>query len=125
MSDAPVISAIDHVQLAVPVGSEQACRDFYVGVLGLAEIPRPVEGAGRAILWVRVGGQEMHFRPDPDFAAGAFAHPGFLVSDVDGLAERLTAAGYEVSRQQSVGPGRFHTRDPFGNRLEFLQAKES
>ena len=125
MSAAPVISAIDHVQLAVPVGREEECRAFYVGLLGLSEIPRPVEGAGRAILWVRVGGQEIHFRPDPDFAPGAFAHPGLLVSDVDALAERLTSAGYEVNRQQSVGPGRFHTRDPFGNRLEFVQPDDA
>ena len=122
MSVAPTVLAIDHVQLAVPVGREPECRDFYLGVLGLVEIPRPETGAGRSILWVRVGGQEMHFRPDPDFAPAPFAHPGFLVDDVEGLAEKVAAAGFEVNRQQSVGPGRFHTRDPFGNRLEFLQS---
>jgi predicted enzyme related to lactoylglutathione lyase len=67
-------------------------------------------------------GQEIHFRPDPDFNAAKFAHPGLLVDDLDGLAARIAAAGFEVTREQAVGPGRFHTRDPFGNRLEFLQS---
>jgi catechol 2,3-dioxygenase-like lactoylglutathione lyase family enzyme len=122
LSAAQTILAIDHVQIAVPVGVEQACRDFYLGVLGLTEIPRPEVGAGRSFLWARAGSQEVHFRPDPDFAPAQFAHPGFAVSDVEALASRVAAAGFDVSRQQSVGPGRFHTRDPFGNRLEFLQA---
>jgi catechol 2,3-dioxygenase-like lactoylglutathione lyase family enzyme len=116
------IVGIDHVQIGVPVGRDDDCRAFYLGVLGLQEIPRPVAGAGRSILWVRAGGQEIHFRPDPDFAAAKFAHPGLLVDDIDALADRVAAAGYEVSREQAVGPGRFHTRDPFGNRIEFLQS---
>jgi catechol 2,3-dioxygenase-like lactoylglutathione lyase family enzyme len=116
------IVGIDHVQIGVPVGRDAECRAFYVDVLGLTEIPRPAAGAGRSILWVRAGGQEIHFRPDPDFAAAKFAHPGLLVDNIDALAERVSAAGFEVSREQSIGPGRFHTRDPFGNRLEFLQS---
>jgi catechol 2,3-dioxygenase-like lactoylglutathione lyase family enzyme len=116
------VLAIDHIQIAVPVDREQQCRDFYLDVLGLSEIPRPKAAPGRSILWVRVGGQEMHFRPDPEFAPGQFAHPGLLVDDIEALAKRVAAAGFEVNRQQSVGPGRFHTRDPFGNRLEFIEA---
>jgi hypothetical protein len=64
-----------------------------------------------------------HFRCGADFRPAALAHPGFLVSDIDGLATRLTAAGYEVTRADSVAEGRFHVRDPFGNRLEFIEAK--
>ena len=33
--------AIDHVQLAIPVGSEDLARSFYVGTLGLTEVPKP------------------------------------------------------------------------------------
>ena len=114
------VLGIDHVQIAVPPNSEQASRAFYLGVLGLAEIDR--EGAGRSFLWVRVGDQQIHFRPDPDFAPAHFAHPGFLVADVEALAVRLAEAGYEVGRGDAVDAGRFHTRDPFGNRLEFIQS---
>ena len=45
--DSGRIVAIDHVQLAMPEGGENAARAFYAGVLGLAEIPKPAELAGR------------------------------------------------------------------------------
>jgi catechol 2,3-dioxygenase-like lactoylglutathione lyase family enzyme len=117
------ILGIDHIQIEVPEGVEDACRDFYVGVLGLEEIDRLREAAGRSFLWVRLGDQQIHFRCGADFRPAALAHPGFLVSGIDGLATRLTAAGYEVTRADSVAEGRFHVRDPFGNRLEFIEAK--
>ena len=120
-----IVVGIDHVQLAVPVGVEEVCRDFYVGVLGFAEIARPVRGAGRSVLWVAAGGQQVHFRPDPDFRPARFAHPGFLVADLAALAARLEAAGYRTATDQAVGPGRFHVRDPFGNRLEFIEASSA
>jgi len=117
------VVGIDHVQIAVPVDGEEAARAFYLETLGFIEIPRPASGAGRSFLWVAAGGQQVHFRPDPDFRAGQFAHPGFLVGDLAALAGRLRAAGHEVSTGQSVGPGRFHVRDPFGNRLEFIEVQ--
>ena len=116
------ISAIDHVQIAVPEGQEQACRDFYLGILGLTEIPRPERGAGRSFLWASVGGQEIHFRPDAQFAPARFAHPGLLVGNAEALATALIKAGFEVSRDDAIAPGRFHTRDPIGNRLEFIES---
>ena len=118
------VLGIDHVQIAVPPNSEQVCRDFYLGVLGLAEISRPFEGVGRSFLWARVGDQQVHFRPDPDFAPAHFAHPAFLVADVDAFAVHLAEAGFEMTRGDAVDAGRFHTRDPFGNRLEFIQSGE-
>ena len=32
---------IHHVQIACPRGSEPAVREFYAGILGLAEVPKP------------------------------------------------------------------------------------
>ena len=121
MSDA--ILAIDHVQIAVPPESEAAARAFYLDLLGFREVERPVTGAGRSFLWVAAGNQQIHFRPDPEFRPAQFAHPGFLVRGLANLAARLEAAGHAVTTEQSVGPGRFHVRDPFGNRLEFLEAE--
>ena len=31
--------ALDHVQVAMPAGGEARARDFYVGVLGMSELP--------------------------------------------------------------------------------------
>jgi catechol 2,3-dioxygenase-like lactoylglutathione lyase family enzyme len=118
------VVGIDHVQIAVPLDSEPACRSFYLGLLGLKEIERPRSGEGRSFLWVKVGDQEVHFRPDAEFRPARFAHPGFLVSDGKALAKKLAAAGYEVSRADAARSGRFHVRDPFGNRLEFVEADQ-
>jgi len=116
---------IDHLQIEVPMGSEAAARAFYVDLLGLEEIPRPPAGAGRSFLWVRLGDQQIHFRCGTDFRPAALAHPGILVDGIDALAERLTAAGHAITRADAVGEGRFHLRDPFGNRLEFIAAKKA
>ena len=35
-----VWTGIDHVQLAIPVGGEVEARAFYVGLLGLREVPK-------------------------------------------------------------------------------------
>jgi catechol 2,3-dioxygenase-like lactoylglutathione lyase family enzyme len=117
------VVGIDHVQIGVPTGGEAECRRYYVDVLGLPEMERPESVKGRSFLWVRAGAQQIHFRPEPAFAPAQFAHPALLVDDIDDLAAHLAAAGFEVNREQTVGPGRFHTRDPFGNRLEFIQSK--
>jgi len=53
----------------------------------------------------------------------AKAHPAFLVDDVDELASGLTAAGCDVTWDSNFPAyRRFHTRDPYGNRVELLGA---
>ena len=96
-------------------------REFYAGVLGLAEIPKPPVLAARGGCWFRGYGIELHVSPDPDFQPVRKAHPGLLWPDLDDLAVRLESAGYLV-RWDSDFPGmrRFYADDPFGNRLEFL-----
>lgn len=123
MSAATSFIGIEHIQLAAPPDGEEACRSFYLGVLGLSEVPRPVTGAGRSFLWVQLGAHQIHFRPDPEFKAAKFAHPGILVRGVEALVARLKAAGFAVTTEQSIAADRFHVRDPFGNRLEFIEAE--
>lgn len=113
---------IHHVQLACPAGSEEALRAFYVGVLDLAEKPKPPALAPRGGCWFTGYGIELHLGVEPDFRPARKAHPGLLWPDLDGLAERLSAAGYPVQWGNDELPGmrRFHTVDVHGNRLEFL-----
>lgn len=118
---------LHHVQLAIPAGGEDACRAFWGAVLGLSELDKPPVLAGRGGCWFRGGGLEVHLGVEPEFAPARKAHPGILVgelTDLTRLADRLTAAGYEV-RWDDDFPGfhRFYTGDPFGNRLEFLQPR--
>jgi len=113
---------IHHVQLACPAGSEDASRAFYSGVLRLAEIEKPPALARRGGCWFRGHGIELHLGVEADFRPARKAHPGLLVTGLDGWAARLTAAGYPVSFDDEFpGMRRFYASDPHGNRLEFLE----
>ncbi|QIK65138.1 glyoxalase [Nocardioides sp. HDW12B] len=113
---------LHHVQLAVPAGSEDRCREFWGDVLGLTELEKPPVLAARGGCWFRRGGLEVHLGVEEEFVPARKAHPGILVSDIDALAARLGAHGVDV-RWDDDFPGmrRFYTSDPFGNRLEMLE----
>ncbi|WP_433229899.1 VOC family protein [Actinomadura formosensis] len=117
-----MITGVHHVQLAAPPGSENRLRAFYTGVLGLDEVPKPPELAGRGGAWFRGNGTELHLGIEQDFHPARKAHPGLLVHDLDALAARLRAAGHDI-RPDDLLPGyrRLYANDPVGNRLEFLQ----
>ena len=88
-----LITKLDHVQLAIPPGSEDRCRPFYVGLLGMTEVKKPDILAKRGGLWLRSGPVEIHLGVEADFRPARKAHPALRVSDLDGLAERLAGAG--------------------------------
>ncbi|MFI6513744.1 VOC family protein [Streptosporangium sp. NPDC050855] len=113
--------ALHHVQLAIPPGSEDECREFYVDVLGMTEVRKPPVLAARGGLWVRADRLEIHLGVEEDFRPARKAHPGILVTDLDGLAERLTDKGVEITWDDDFpGHRRFYVFDVLGNRLEFL-----
>ncbi|HKC20253.1 MAG TPA: VOC family protein [Candidatus Dormibacteraeota bacterium] len=112
---------LDHVQLAIPRGAEEACRDFYVRVLGLREIEKPPALAARGGLWVGSDAMQIHLGVEDEFRPAKRAHPGIEVTDVDGLAARLAQHGIAVMWDEELpGYRRFYTVDAVGNRLEFL-----
>ena len=99
-----------------------AARAFYGGLLGMAELPKPVALQARGGVWFRAGAQELHVGVDEPFSPALKAHPGFVVDDLDELIGRLQAAGLEPRRDESIaGVARLFVDDPFGNRLEFRQ----
>lgn len=114
---------LHHVQLAMRRGEEGAARAFFGDVLGMTEIDKPPGLAARGGAWFRAGGVELHLGVEDDFRPAAKAHPGILVDDLDHLVERLRTAGQDISRDGNF-PGfrRVYAHDPFGNRLEFLEA---
>jgi catechol 2,3-dioxygenase-like lactoylglutathione lyase family enzyme len=114
---------LHHVLLALPEGQEDRARAFFSGVLGMIEVEKPAAMTPRGGAWFRSGGVEVHVGIDADFRAAARAHPAFLVDDLDDVAARLRAAGQDVTwDDQFPAHRRIYAADPFGNRLEFLQA---
>ncbi len=116
------LEAVDHVQLAVPPGSEDALRAFYGGVLGMTEEPKPPALAARGGCWFRTGTVGLHLGVESGFRPARKAHPGLRVTGLEALAARLESAGAPVAWDDAIpGLRRFHTEDPVGNRLEFLE----
>jgi catechol 2,3-dioxygenase-like lactoylglutathione lyase family enzyme len=116
------VTGIDHVQLAMPPGGEAAAVAFYEGLLGLVNVPKPPHLAVRGGCWFEDGSTKVHLGPEPDFRPARKAHPALLVSDLEGLARLLSAAGHAVRVEGGLpGYDQRYVDDPFGNRLELLQ----
>ncbi|MBT0567234.1 glyoxalase [Williamsia sp. CHRR-6] len=118
------LEGLHHVQLAIPAGAEDQCREFWGEVLGMTELEKPPVLAARGGCWFRGGGLEVHLGVEQDFSPAKKAHPGILVSSIHGLAARLEDQGHEVTWDDNFpGHERFYAFDKLGNRLEFLEPK--
>lgn len=112
------VTGLDHVQLAMPVGAENAARAFYCEVLGLIEVAKPKALSGRGGLWFEGGSARIHLGVETPFAPAQKAHPALIVDDL-----AAAHAGLPDPTEISALPGlrRFYVNDPFGNRIEILQ----
>lgn len=119
-----MLIGLDHIQLAIPAGGVDRASAFYAGVLGLTEVAKPQSLAGRGGAWFESAGLRVHLGVETPFAPARKAHPAFAVADLAAAAARLTAAGAPVQPNDDLpGIHRFHTADPFGNRIEILQRR--
>ena len=122
-----MLKTVHHAQIIIPSGSEDRARDFYCGVLGIAEIEKPESLINRGGFWLKLGDFQIHFGIDENFDASARAnskaHLAYLVEDLDNWRERLKLIDIDVIEGIPI-PGymRFEFRDPFNNRIEFLQS---
>lgn len=116
-----MITGYDHVQVAIPAGSEEVARRFYGELLGMTELVKPPVLARRGGCWFTSGEAVLHLGVEDPFTPAAKAHPAFLVTDLDELAALLQGQDFDVTWSTGDIPGvrRFYTADPFGNRLEF------
>jgi catechol 2,3-dioxygenase-like lactoylglutathione lyase family enzyme len=121
-----MIGRINHVQITVPSGAEDAARDFYCGVLGLREIAKPESLKGRGGLWLQIGDQQIHIGTEDGFdRLTTKGHIAYEVENVGAWRERLETSGAKIAESVPIpGYERFETRDPFGNRIEFIQPLE-
>lgn len=121
----PRVSAIDHVLLSIPRGGEDAARAFYGGVLGLREVPKPPPLDTHGGCWFTAPGIDLHLGVEEPFVPARKAHVALLAADLDGLRHALTAAGAELRDDDDpIGVRRFYAFDPFGNRLELIDARD-
>ena len=68
--------------------------------------------------------RRLHLDIDDQFVPARKAHPAFLVDDLPGLRDRLTAAAVPVLLDEPLpGYDRFYATDPFGNRIEILSPR--
>lgn len=117
----PPFTAIDHVQLAMPPGEEDAARRFYSGILGMREVPKPAELAKRGGCWFDSGPVQLHLGVEKDFHPAKKAHPALACSNYEALVAKVRASGIEPIPANGIpGVRRFHIHDPFGNRIELI-----
>lgn len=117
-----LVKGLHHVQLAMPPGGEDVARAFYGQLLGIPEVEKPAELAGRGGCWFERGALRIHLGVEPAFTPARKAHPAFVVSGLPELAERLEAAGFRTARDSPVsGHDRLSVADSFGNRVELME----
>lgn len=116
-----LIVGLDHIQLALPAGAEDAMRAFYCDLLGMNEKPKPAPLQGRGGFWANAGPLAIHFGVDPNFHPATKAHPAFVVDDSSSLFAVLTAQGHKPEWDRALPHvKRFFVADPVGNRIEII-----
>lgn len=119
------VLSIDHVQLAMPKGSESIARGFYRDVLGMKEIPKPEALAGRGGCWFVAGAAQVHLGVEEDFRPAKKAHPALIVEGLNEILARCEASGLPFRPDAEIdGRRRVHVFDPFGNCLELIEAED-
>ncbi len=124
-----MLSRLHHVQITIPRGAEDEARKFYCEFLGLKEIPKPEALAGRGGFWMELGEMQIHVGVedggDNKARENSKAHAAYLVDDLAFWRARLETNGVKILDGVPIpGCERFEFRDPFGNRVEFLQSVE-
>ncbi len=114
------VTQLDHC--SVLITDLAKARAFYVGVLGLQEIPKP-KTFDFVALWFQLGdGQTLHLlqKPHPDTRSPR--HFALRVPDIGAAREHFRTRSIEI---QETGPiphcDRFFVSDPDGNRIEIIQ----
>lgn len=120
------ISIEGYAHVAIVVDDLEAARGFWVGLLGLAELPRPDLGVPG--MWLRLGDRQLHFIENAELpiAGPGFPHLAVQVAGDrwDGTIGELRARGAEFlmgpSQRDDFGVAvrSAFLRDPAGNVVE-------
>lgn len=118
-----MITRLNHVQITIPIGAEQAARAFYCDQLRLEEIEKPESLKDRGGLWLRLGNQEIHLGVENGVdRMRTKAHLAYEVTDLSEWRKRLAKANIPIIESIPIpGYNRMEYRDPFGNRIEMME----
>ncbi len=114
---------LSHVNVTMPKDGEASARDFYKGLLGLREIPKPQSIRHRGGVWFQAGDIELHLSvEEPRAGADTYRHFGLECGNIEEMRARLLAAGVAIDDGRPAPWRRFFIRDPFGNRIEIHES---
>lgn len=119
-----MILGIHHAQITIPRGAEDEARTFYCRLLRLKEIPKPDALDGRGGFWLEVGDRQVHVGTEDNVERNTTkAHVAYLVENIESWRRTLGENNVDITDGVPIpGYRRFEFRDPFGNRVEFVQA---
>lgn len=119
------ILGIHHVNISIPTGEEDNARDFYCNLLGLQEISKPDALQENGGFWLGLANIDLHIGIQEGIQREQLKmHLAYQVGDLLVWRERLTQAGILIKENTAIPEfDRFEIRDPFGNRIEFVQVR--
>lgn len=118
-----MIIGIHNAQVTIPDGAENVARKFYCELLGLPKVKKPASLEGRGGFWLEVGNWQVHIGAENGVDRfSTKAHIAYLVDNLESRREILQSENFEIIEGIPIpGYKRFEFRDPFGNRVEFLE----
>jgi catechol 2,3-dioxygenase-like lactoylglutathione lyase family enzyme len=115
------IKNLDHIQICIPIGAEESARKFYTQILHLKEIEKPEALKPKGGLWYKIADIQLHIGVENEINFSK-RHTAFEVENLNEVKKYLQEKGIEI-KDETLIPGlrRFSFRDPFKNRIEFLE----
>lgn len=122
-----MIIRVQHAQITIPKGAEDQARKFYCDILGLREVPKPDVLQTRGGFWLEVGSFQIHVGTEDGVEREkSKAHVAYEVENLEAWREKLIENKVEITEGIPIPHyRRFEFRDPFGNRVEFLEQSEN
>lgn len=112
---------LDHIQICIPKGKENAARMFYTEILHLKEIPKPEALLSNGGLWYEIADIQLHIGTE-DEINNSKRHPAFETENLSEVRKYLEDKMIKTQEEKEIpGVKRFSFYDPFGNRIEMLE----
>ena len=109
---------LDHFLISIPEGKTEEARAFYSQIMHLEEIPG---NHPKGAIWFNIGDIQLHIREESNQNISD-RHPAFEIEDLEQAKQHLLQNSVQVSYSSEIdGRQRFFIRDPFDNRIEFLE----